>query len=96
VKLTILEPYQSELSFFVFDDSNRKGIYTSIFHLVDHGFDYESLCKMPLEEWQFYTKLLNSKIEHEAEVARQKEAQARMASVRQDGKPVGEVIPRSS
>jgi hypothetical protein len=63
--------------------------------LVDQGFNYSDLCRMPLHEWQYYVKLLNSKIEEEAEVSRQQQAAARMAAVKQDGRPIGEVIPKS-
>ena len=62
---------------------------------MDHGFSYADLCKMPLHEWQYYVKLLNNKIEEEAEVARQQQAAAKMAAMKQDGKPIGEVIPRT-
>jgi hypothetical protein len=48
---------------------------------------------MPLDEYQYYIKLYNEKADREREEADQAERRARMNSARQDGKPIGEVIP---
>jgi hypothetical protein len=48
---------------------------------------------MPLEEYQFYVKLYQNKVDEEADKARQAQAQAAMNARTPDGKPIGEVIP---
>jgi len=48
---------------------------------------------MPLDEFQYYIRLYNEKTETEANEARQAEQRAKMSAVRQDGKPVGEILP---
>ena len=51
---------------------------------------------MPLEEYQYYIKLYNQKQDEEESRARQIAAQDNVNARMPDGKPIGEVIPRSS
>jgi hypothetical protein len=51
---------------------------------------------MPLEEYQFYLKLYQNKLDEEADKARQAQAQASMNARTPDGKSIGEVIPREA
>ena len=50
---------------------------------------------MPLDELQYYIRLYNDKAEQEANETRQAEQKAKMGSLKQEGKPIGEVIPHS-
>ena len=84
------------LSFFAFSEENRKNIYNSIFALVEHGFTYESLAAMTLEEFYYYVKLYNKKVEEEENRARQAGQRAAMNARTPDGKTVGDIIPKES
>ena len=50
---------------------------------------------MPLEEYQFYIKMYQDKIDEEKNKAMQAQAQATANARTPDGKSIGEVIPKN-